>query len=478
MRTKHINWNLIITVFIFTVIFLMSGKAVINVSAQDYDSKLDIAYNYLNSGKTSEAIKLFSEHLESYPTDMKIYLQLGYAYKQIGNIEKAKENFTFVTLRSSDSKEVYAASVELDNFKSANQTNTSTNNIQSTVPVTTQETITTTNLNASDDDLLNQGYSFMNKGENSKAVDVFERYKLHNPDDIKIYMQLGYLYSGLKRNEKALENFQYVEAFSTKSDDIDKANNAIYNLRQIITANARQSLNIYFYNAYDSYYQNYISNFLGHINFKLSKNVTDGFYVDAFMDSKSKQDYILDDRYIEVGGFLKMNFSENIGFEIRGGYAREIDLNKNSFVVKPILFMGTRLGEPAYYLGRKNFKTEYFYMDIYSAELYDSKFKNLFGQIQLKEVLRYMTGGYSYLEFYLSQSATGDSRQLDYNNYAEIGIGMDFKPNLVNFPALFIEATNKIYAIGSNGQFFEGPLKNTFQIKAGFIINFNTGLGL
>jgi hypothetical protein len=174
--------------------------------------------------------------------------------------------------------------------------------------------------------------------------------------------------------------------------------------------------------------------------------------------------------------FIRLNFTENIGLEIRTGYAHEIDLQKNSFVFKPILFMGTRLGEPPFYLSRKDFRTEYFYMDIYSAELYDSKFRNLFAQLQLKEVLRYMTGGYSYLEFYLCQQASADSRQLDYNNYGEFGIGMDFKPNMLNFPALFVEATNKIYIIGPTGQYFQGSLRNTFQFKAGFIINFNTRL--
>jgi len=76
----------------------------------------------------------------------------------------------------------------------------------------------------------------------------------------------------------------------------------------------------------------------------------------------------------------------------------------------------------------------------------------------------------------LKQMAQADSRQLDYNNYGEISIGMSFKPNLINFPALFVEGTNRITFIGKDGKYFGGDLRSIFQFKAGFIINFNLGL--
>jgi len=471
MEMNNVNFKFEIK-FVISLIAIAFLVIIINVRvtiAQDYDSKLDIAYSYLNDGKTSDAIDIFEDHLKSYPDDIKIYMQLAYAYKQIGNNEKAKEYFTFVSLRSPEPKDVLLATTELDNLKSLNHT--------ASVDKSSNENPVTNNLLPSDDDdLLNQGYNYVNLGKYRQAIIVFEDYKLKHPADTKIYLQLGYLYCNVKNYSKAIENFQYIEAFSTNSDEIDKARTSIYNIRLMRGYNANRSLDLYFFNEYDSYYQNYISNLLGHINFRMAKNAFIGFYGDAYMDARSRSDYILNDRYLEAGGFIRLNFTENIGLEIRTGYAHEIDLQKNSFVFKPILFMGTRLGEPPFYLSRKDFRTEYFYMDIYSAELYDSKFRNLFAQLQLKEVLRYMTGGYSYLEFYLCQQASADSRQLDYNNYGEFGIGMDFKPNMLNFPALFVEATNKIYIIGPAGQYFQGSLRNTFQFKAGFIINFNTRL--
>ncbi|MCX6165612.1 MAG: hypothetical protein NTU73_12260 [Ignavibacteriae bacterium] len=78
------------------------------------------------------------------------------------------------------------------------------------------------------------------------------------------------------------------------------------------------------------------------------------------------------------------------------------------------------------------------------------------------------------MEFYLSQMALADSKQLDYNNYLEVGSGITFKPNIINFPVLFLEATNKTFFIGPEGSYFKGSLKNTFQVKAGLLINLKT----
>jgi hypothetical protein len=192
------------------------------------------------------------------------------------------------------------------------------------------------------------------------------------------------------------------------------------------------------------------------------------------MDAKSNEHKILNDRYVEGGGFFKYRVTDFLGLELRTGYVHEIDFNRNSFNYKPILYMGTRIGNPLPYLNYNNSKKSYLYLDLFSTGLYDYKFRNLFGQVQLKEVFRYLTGGFSYLEFYMSQIAIADSKQLDYNNYIETGGGITFKPNLMNFPALFIEATNKSFFVGPDGKYFDGPLKNTFQIKAGFLINLKT----
>ena len=253
MEMNNVNFKFEIK-FVISLIAIAFLVIIINVRvtiAQDYDSKLDIAYSYLNDGKTSDAIDIFEDHLKSYPDDIKIYMQLAYAYKQIGNNEKAKEYFTFVSLRSPEPKDVLLATTELDNLKSLNRT--------ASVDKSSNENPVTNNLLPSDDDdLLNQGYNYVNLGKYRQAIIVFEDYKLKHPADTKIYLQLGYLYCNVKNYSKAIENFQYIEAFSTNSDEIDKARTSIYNIRLMRGYNANRSLDLYFFNEYDSYYQNYI----------------------------------------------------------------------------------------------------------------------------------------------------------------------------------------------------------------------------
>lgn len=425
-------------------------------------SSLDLAYQYLNSGNTSDAARIFEDYISQNPRATKIYLQLAYIYKQTDQ-EKSNKYFQYVLDNSIDPDEIEKARYEVDNYN--RQKYTASYNYSSNVTVGS---------NPSDD--LNEGYKALNEGNTRKAITIFEAYAQNHPDDTKIFLQLAYLYDKEKKYSKSLYYFDYVAANSTNYDEVDKARQSGIILRQMSSYNAFRSMSIYFYNAYDSYYQNYVSNFLGHINFRMSRYVHYGFYGDIYLDARTKKDYILNDRYLEAGGFMRFAFSNNIALELRLGYYRQIDAGKNGVNFKPILSMGTMFGEAPFYLSRRNMKTEYFYFDIYSVELYDSKYKNLFAQIQLREVLRYMTGGYSYLEFYLKQMAQADSRQLDYNNYGEVSIGMSFKPNLANFPALFIEGTNRINFIGPEGKYFEGDMKSIFQFKAGFIINFNLGL--
>jgi Tfp pilus assembly protein PilF len=429
---------------------------------------LSRAYDKLGSGSTSEAIGYFEEYIAKNPKSTSIYLQLAYIYKQQGNTEKALTYFQYVVDNAVNYESIEKAKTEIESiYRQKYSSNTTNNNSISS--------INTSSTGLSNNDDLNQAYSALNSGNNKKAIEIFENYLKSHPDDTKIYLQLAYIYDKERNYGKAIEYFDYVAANSTSIDEIDKAKQSALILRQMRAYNSFRSLDIYFYNVYDSYYQNYISNLLGHLNFKMSRYVDYGFYGDVYMDARSKKTNILNDRYLEAGGFMRFKFSNNIGLECRLGYYRELDLEKSGVNFKPILYMGTRFGDSPFYLSRKT-KTENFYFDIYSTELYDSKYKNLFAQLQLKEVLRYMTGGYSYLEFYLSQLVQADSRQLSYNNYGEASIGLSFKPNMMNFPALFIEGTNRINFVDEKGSYFQGEMKSIFQFKAGFIINFNAAL--
>ncbi len=329
---------------------------------------------------------------------------------------------------------------------------------------------------STNEDLLNKGYTYINNRQYNEAIAVFKTYLGNNPGDIKANMQLGYLYSQTRNYENAYNRFTYVAENSNDPDLVDKSRTSMWYMRDLMIRNARSSFDMYFYNMYDSYYHNYVSNLLLHMNFKASRGIYFGPYADLYLDSRSTADNIINDRYFDIGGFAKFQMTEYMNFEVRMGYVREVDFKKNSFSFKPILSAGTRVGRAGFYKDRKSTQTENFYFDVYGVGLYDYKFKNLFAMFQLKENLRYLTGGYSYMEFYLKQEGSFDSKRLDYNNYADVGIGLAFKPNLVSFPVLFVEAVNRYYLIDQNGNFLNGDSKSIFQVRGGFLIYFNTKL--
>lgn len=326
------------------------------------------------------------------------------------------------------------------------------------------------------DELLNKGYSYINNRQYSEAISVFKTYLGSNPGDIKINMQLGYLYSQTRSYENAYDRFTYVAENSNDPDMVDRSRTSMWYMRDLMIRNARSSFDMYFYNMYDSYYHNYVSNLLLHMNFRAANGIYFGPYAETYLDSRSTAENIINDRFFELGGFAKFNITEYMNFEMRMGYVREIDFKKNSFSFKPMLSAGTRVGNAGFYKDRRSTKTENFYFDVYGVGLYDYKFRNLFAMFQLKENLRYLTGGYSYLEFYLKQEGSFDSKRLDYNNYADVGIGLAFKPNLVSFPVLFVEAVNRYYLLDQYGNFLNGDSKSIFQVRGGFLIYFNTKL--
>ncbi len=315
---------------------------------------------------------------------------------------------------------------------------------------------------------LDSGYYYLNQGNKTQAARIFENHIKENPKDTKIRMQLGYIYYDQKKLSKSLSHFRYVGKYSKDPSDVETSRSASFIIKEELASAAKSSLDLYFYNFYDSYQDNYIANFVGHYNFKIGPQFYTGFYVDVYTDTRSKPDYIYNDRFVEIGGFMKYNLLKNLILEFRLGYTREIDLDTSRINIKPMLIYFNRLGEAKIYVNKGSASKTSMYIDMYYAVMYDYKYKNAFMQATFQEVLRFHTGGYSYIESYLIQYAQFDSRKLDYNNYVEVGTGLRYHPNIMYFPSIFIEPTYKAY--------FYGERKNSFQIKAGFQFIFKTPL--
>jgi hypothetical protein len=327
-------------------------------------------------------------------------------------------------------------------------------------------------------ELLNKGYNYINQNMYNEAITSFSTYLNSHPEDMQVQMQVAYLYDRTKKYEKAYNSFSYV---ANNSDDpvlSDKARVSAFYMRDLMVKNSPVTMDFYFYNYFDSYYSNYVANLLTHLNVRLTRGIWVGPYLETYLDSKSTPENILNDRFFEIGGFSKFQITDWMNFEFRMGYVREIDYKKNSFNFKPILAMGKRVGEATFYKDRKSNKTENFYFDVYAVGLYDHKFKNFFSMLQTKEVLRILFGGYSNMEFYAKQEFSIDSKQLDYNNYVDLGAGISFKPNIINFPVLFVEALSRNYIVGQgpDGDYFSGDMKSLFTVRVGFLIYYTTKL--
>jgi len=283
-------------------------------------------------------------------------------------------------------------------------------------------------------------------------------------------MQLGYLYYDKKQYSKSIDNFRFVGNHSTDQGDVEKSRSAVLVIKEEMSLFSPRSMDMYFYSFYDSYQENYIANFIGHYNFKIAPMFYTGIYVNVYTDTRSKPELIYNDRYLDIGGFLRYNFLKNLFLEFRLGYAREFDLQKNSLNIEPLMVYFNRIGDARIYVSSSNSSKIDYYIDMYYAGLYDYMFRNAFGQIALQEVVRFHTGGYSYMESYLDQNVSVDSRKIDYNNYGEVGTGVRYHANIPFFPIIFVEPAYRVYLRGGTS------MKNTFTVKAGFQFIFRTPL--
>jgi hypothetical protein len=311
---------------------------------------------------------------------------------------------------------------------------------------------------------LESANNYLNNGDKKKASEYFELHLKDNPGDNKVHLQLGYLYYSMGKLDNSLKHFDYVGHNTKNPEEKELSKSAVVNIRDEKAYNSN-SIEVYFYNYYDSYQSNYIANLVTHVNFKLGNGFFAGPYLDLYTDTRSTPQLIYNDRFFELGGFFRYNIIKNLFFEFRLGYARQVDLDTSRINIKPMLVYFNRFCDAKVYVDKDSQtpKTS-LYMDFYYAAMYDYKYKNAFLQAVLSQVLRFHTGGYSYIENYVVENVQFDSRRLDYNNYFEIGLGLRFKPNLPFFPVIFLEPSYKAY--------FYGDRKNTFQIKAGFWIYF------
>jgi Tfp pilus assembly protein PilF len=412
----------------------------------------DSGYYYQKIGFKEKASGFFEEFLYTNPDNHQVRLDLAYLYMDMKQTSKAREQFDYVSKNSTDENFVQQSKTALANIDGT--TNNTQNNNTQTNNITT--------LSSGD-----SGYYYYNQGNKIKAAQLFELHLKDKPRDVKTRLQLANIYYSQGKYSRALGHYDIAGRYAANPNDKELSKSASYVLRDEIAGTSPRSVDIYFYNYYDSFQENYIANLVGHVNFRIGPGFYAGPYLDVYTDSRSSKTLIYNDRFVEIGLFLRYYIMKNLFFEGRLGFTRQLDLDSNKINIKPMLVYFNRFGDAKVYVakGSTTPKTS-LYIDIYYAAMYDYKYKNAFLQASLQEVLRFHTGGYSYVENYLVQYAQFDGRKLDYNNYFEVGAGIRFKPNVMVFPVIFLEPTYKTY--------FFGDRKGSFQIKAGFYFNFRS----
>lgn len=411
----------------------------------------DSGYYYQKLGFKDKAAGFFEEFIIQNPSNYQVRLDLGFLYMDTKQTSKAREQFDYVSKNSTNENELQMAKQMVINIDG---TNTNNNNNQQVV---------TSYVSYAD-----SGYYYYKNGNKTKAAQYFELHLKEKPTDTKTRMQLAYIYYDQKKYSNSLKHFDYVGSHTTDPQEKEQSKSASLVLREELAGTSKRSIDLYFYNYYDSFQENYIANLVGHVNFRLGPGFYAGPYLDVYTDSRSTKALVYNDRFVELGLFFRYYIMKNLFFEGRLGFTRQIDLDSNKINIKPMLVYFNRFGDAKVYVSSKSSSKTSMYLDIYYAAMYDYKYKNAFLQGMLQQVLRFHTGGYSYVENYLFESGQFDGRKLDYNNYFEVGTGIRFKPNVIKFPVLFLEPTYKVY--------FFGDKKNSFQIKAGFVFNFRAAL--
>ena len=424
---------------------------ILTISVSYSQNLADSGYYYQKIGFKEKAAGFFEEYLYSNPSNYQVRLDLGFLFLDTKQTSKAREQFDYVSKNSSDESQLQMAKQMVINIDGENGNNNNNQNVYSN------------NVSYAD-----SGYYYYNNGNRKKAAQYFELHLKDKPRDTKTRLQLAYIYYDEKKYKNSLKHFDYVGSHTTDSQEKEQSKSASLVLREEMANTSARSVDLYFYNFYDSFQENYIANLVGHFNFRLGPGFYAGPYLDVYTDSRSTKQLVYNDRFVELGLFFRYYIMKNLFFEGRLGFTRQIDLDSNKINIKPMLVYFNRFGDAKVYVSSRSSSKTSLYIDIYYAAMYDYKYKNAFLQGMLQQVLRFHTGGYSYVENYLFESGQFDGRRLDYNNYFEVGTGIRFKPNVMVFPVLFLEPTYKVY--------FFGDKKNSFQIKAGFVFNFKTAL--
>ncbi|HUZ04431.1 MAG TPA: tetratricopeptide repeat protein, partial [Acidobacteriaceae bacterium] len=165
--------------------------------SQTVDSLLGEGYKLYDAGKYAEAAQDFEAALKSNPNDDQVIAQLGYAYLNLHENDKARAEFEIVA-KGADAKLRAEAIAQLQDMQAAES---------STGSGAGQETEQKAGLAA-------EGYNLYDAGKYAEAAKDFEQVLQADPKNYEAAAQLGYAYLNLHDAKRADTAF-HIAAQST-----------------------------------------------------------------------------------------------------------------------------------------------------------------------------------------------------------------------------------------------------------------------
>lgn len=166
-----------------------SFREALSKAPEKYYIWANLGGTYLQIKQFDGAIEAYSKAIELKPEDASLYSSLGAAYASSGDTEKARETFEKVATLSTDPKQVARG-------------------------------------------YYNMGITFINLGNNSQAVEAFQKTIEVSPQHSEAHYQLGIVLLGLNRIAEAVEHLKEYGKISPEGPNAQNAAELVAQLSQ------------------------------------------------------------------------------------------------------------------------------------------------------------------------------------------------------------------------------------------------------
>ncbi len=372
---------------------------------------LDEGYKLYDAGKYAEAAHDFEEALKSNPNDDQVIAQLGYAYLNLKEYDKAKAEFAIVA-KGTDAKLRAEAIAQLQDM-------------QAPAPVPTQS------------GLGDEGFHLYDAGKYAEAAKDFESALKASPDNYAVAAQLGYADLNLHKYKEADAAFH----IAAQSSDPKLRAQALAELKLL------HPPTVYFDVYGDLIYLNRFDDFVGDLQTRLAKSIRSKspfsvYWGNTFSRDSNSQNgqfpiIFADNVYMSGVGLLFQ--PDKAHYSIYGEANMAVNLLKyptNEYNERSDLRViagydnriAHRMIGPLGALTLFRLKSDrlYTYMDG-SAGYYTRYFGDAIAYGQMQEGAS--LGDVGYLEFlgYARYNLAADSIHEFYNNLGEIGPGFEIR---------------------------------------------------